>query len=173
MQHFPAAPWSTLLKITSAVSTLILLGVSYAAGRAAPPADLAHDVGMLVAWLPLTVPLGALLFVVRGYEIDGNELRVRRLLWTTRVPLKGVKNAWQDPDVIKGSLRVFGNGGVFSFTGLFWSKRFGRYRLYATDLKRAVVLVLTDRIVVVTPADPEAFLQQVRTLFSNVQGRDR
>ena len=170
---FPAAPWSTLLKVVSAISTAILLAVSYAAWRAAPPVGLAHDVGTAVAWVPLAVALGALLFVVTGYEIDASELRVRRLLWTTRIPLNGVKNAWSDPDVIKGSLRVFGNGGLFSFTGLFWSKRIGRYRLYATDLKRSVMLVLADRIVVVTPADPEAFLQQVRILFPGVQGRDR
>jgi len=171
--YFPAAPWSGLLKAISAVSTLLLLGVAYGASRAAPPAGLAHVVGIAVACIPLTVALVALPFVVVGYEVDAKELRVRRLLWNTTLNLKGVNRVWQDPEVIRGSLRVIGNGGLFSFSGLFWSKRLGRYRIFATDLKRCVVLVLTDRVVVVTPADPDAFIQHIRGLFPSAQGRDR
>ena len=86
-------------------------------------------------------------------------------------PLPGVSRAWKDPDVIKGSLRVVGNGGLFSFSGLFWSRRLGRYRLYATDLKRSVVLVTPERILVVSPADPDEFLRHIQMLFPGVQGR--
>lgn len=173
--YFPAAPWSKLLKAVSAVSTLVLLAVTYAAWRAAPPGltGLAHVVGIAVACIPFAVALIALLFVVVGYEVDANELRVRRLLWTTTLRLKGVNHLWQDPEVVKGSLRVIGNGGLFSFSGVFWSKRLGRYRIFATDLKRCVVLVPTDRVVVVTPADPDAFIQHIRTLFPSARGRDR
>ncbi|MGH9365090.1 MAG: PH domain-containing protein [Thermoanaerobaculia bacterium] len=155
------------------MSALILLAVTYAAWRAVPPAGFAHGFGTAVACIPSAVALGAFLFVVVGYEVDASELRVRRLLWATALNLKGVNRIWQDPEVIKGSLRVFGNGGFLSFSGVFWSKRLGRYRIFATDLKRCVVLVLTDRVVVVTPADPDAFIRHIRTLFPNAQGRDR
>jgi hypothetical protein len=171
--YFLAAPWSNLLKAVSAVTTLILLGVAYGAWRAAPPAGLAHIVGTAVPYVVLAIALGPVLFVVVGYEVDASELRVRRLLWKTTLRLKGVNHVWQDPEVIKGSLRVVGNGGLFSFSGIFWSRRLGRYRIFATDLKRCVVLVLTDRVVVVTPADPDAFIQHIRVLFPNAQGRDR
>src|SRR5712692_3073565 len=173
MQSFPAAPWSTSLKVLSAASTVILVGVSYAAWRATPRAGLTHDVGTAVACVPLAVALGALLFVVNGYEVDGDRLRMRRLLWATTVRLEGLTRAWKDPDVIKGSLRVFGNGGLYSFSGIFWSKRLGRYRFYATDLRRCAVLVTPRQVVVVSPADPDAFLLSMQTLFPNVQGRDR
>ena len=119
------------------------------------------------------VALGAFLFVVMGYEVDATQLRVRRLLWATASHLEGVNHIWQDPDVIKGSFRVFRNGGLFSFSGIFWSKRLGRYRIFATDLKRCVLLVLTDRVLVVTPADPDAFIRHIRVLFPNAQGPDR
>ncbi len=173
MPYFPAAPWSTLLKAVSALSTLLLLAVAYAAWRAAPPTGLAHAVGRAAVCVPSAVALGALLFVVVGYEVNAGELRVRRLLWTTALRLEAVNHVWQDPEAVKGSLRIFGNGGLFSFSGVFWSKRLGRYRLFATDLKRCVVLVLTDRVVVVTPTDPEAFIQHIRALFPSTQGRDR
>lgn len=171
MQSFPAAPWSTLLKVTSAVSTLLLVGVGYGAWRAAPPAGFAHAVGTAVAWTPPTVALGALLFVVTGFEVDAQQLRVGRLLWATSFPLAGLSRAWKDPEVIKGSLRVVGNGGLFSFSGLFWSRRLGRYRLYATDLKRCVVLVTPQRVLAVSPADPDEFLRHIQMMFPGVQGR--
>jgi hypothetical protein len=173
--YFPAAPWSGLLKAVSAFTTLLLLAVTYAAWRAAPPGltGLAYVIGIAVPCIPLAVVLVALLFVVVGYEVDATELRVRRLLWATTLRLNGVNHVWQDPEVIRGSLRVVGNGGLFSFSGVFWSKRLGRYRIFATDLKRCVVLVLTDRVLVVTPADPEAFIQHIRALFPTAQGRDR
>jgi hypothetical protein len=171
MQSFPAAPWSTLLKVTSAVSTLLLAGVSYGAWRAAPAAGLAHTVGTAVAVVPSAVAFGALLFVVTGYEVDAQRLRVGRLLWATTFSLAGLSRVWKDPDVIKGSLRVVGNGGLLSFSGLFWSRRLGRYRLYATDLKRSVVLVTPERILVVSPEDPDEFLRHIQMLFPGVQGR--
>jgi hypothetical protein len=171
MQSFLAAPWSTLLKVTSAVSTLLLAGVSYAAWRVAPAAGLAHFVGIAVALTPVTIALGALLFVVSGYEVDTQQLEVRRLLSVTTFPLAGLSRAWKDSEVIKGSLRVVGNGGLFSFSGLFWSRRLGRYRLYATDLKRCVVLVTPQRVLVVSPADPDEFLRHIQMIFPGAQGR--
>jgi len=169
----PAAPWSTVLKIMSAISTVILVGVAYAAWKVVPATGLAHSVGTAVALVPLTVLLVALLFVVAGYEIDGTALRVRRLLWSTTVELEGLTRAWEDLNVIRGSVRVFGNGGLYSFSGIFWSRRLGRYRFFATDFNRCVVLVIRTRTVAVSPADPDAFLRQIRALFPGVEGRDR
>lgn len=44
-----------------------------------------------------------------------------------------------------------------NFTGWFYNRRLGRFRLFATDLSRGVVLELPHRVLVVTPADPQAF----------------
>jgi hypothetical protein len=74
-----------------------------------------------------------------------------------------------DPQACKGSLRVIGNGGLFSFTGLFYSKALGRFRLYATDFSRSVVLTLADRVVVVTPAAPHAFVEHLRQRFPGAE----
>src|SRR5262249_58403306 len=124
-------------------------GVADAVGKVVPTPGLAHSVAPAVALVPLTVLLVALLFVVAGYEIDGTALRVRRLLWSTTVELEGLTRAWEDLNVIRGSVRVFGNGGLYSFSGIFWSRRLGRYRFFATDFNRCVVLVTRTRTVAV------------------------
>lgn len=168
----PAAPWSTALKVTSAIATLLILAVSYGAWRAVPQTGAARPFGTVVACLPAAVALGALLWIVTGYEIDADRLRVRRLLWTTTIRFERAVRAWQDPHATRGALRVFGNGGLYSFSGIFWSKRLGRFRLFATDLARCVVLVSPGRIVVVSPADPEQLLEHIRWLFPEVKGRE-
>jgi hypothetical protein len=90
-------------------------------------------------------------------------------LWFTRISLQDLNRAWIEPSVCKGTIRVFGNGGLFSFAGLFYSKRLGRYRLFATDISRSVVLILPSRVVVITPAEPEIFIEHVRQSFPNIQ----
>jgi len=63
---------------------------------------------------------------------------------------------------MKGSLRLFGNGGLFSSSGLFWNRRLGRYRAFATDPGNAVVLEFPDRTLVVTPESPSGFLAALK-----------
>lgn len=162
--RFRVAPWSTLLIVASAGSCVVLLAVAWAAAQAIPRLGVAHWVGLAVAWIPVTVLVGALLFVVTDYELDHHSLAVRRLLWWTRIDLTGLTRVFREPAGFKGSWRVFGNGGLFSFTGIFYSKALGRYRLFATDPRRFVVMVLPGRTIVVSPADPDAFVHAVQRL---------
>lgn len=166
MRSFPAAPWATSLKATSFAGSAILIAVGYALSRAVPTgthAPFAESFGMLIAWLPPLVGAAALLFVVRGYELAPGELRIRRLLWSTRVPLAGLAEVRADSQAMAGSMRLFGNGGLFSFTGLFRSRTLGRYRAFVTDPAQAVVLRTESRVTIVSPADPQAFVEAVKS----------
>jgi hypothetical protein len=164
-RHFHAAPWPTSLKAVSLLGTIILGAVSYAAYRAIPaPGGFTHDFGLGVALIPLAALVGAAFFVVRGYTVEPRRLLVERLVSSTAIPLSGLRRAWVDPSVCKGSVRVFGNGGLFSFSGWFYNNRLGRYRLFATDFRSAVVLQFPNRIVVVSPSAPHAFVEHLRHL---------
>ncbi len=172
MTRFPAAPWPTCLKTTSWIATVVLGGATYALFRAIPRGTrvpFAEKFGTFMAFGPLLIALIAVLYVVTAYEVEGTELRVRRLLWATRIPLAGLTRAWDDPEAMKRSIRLFGNGGLYSVTGLFQSRRLGRYRAFVTDPARAVVLELPKRTVVVSPADPSAFLQVLPGLVPGVR----
>jgi len=171
MRHyFPVAPWSTGLKATSAVGTVLVLGIGIGAYRAIPvPTGFTHQFGLAVALILPAVLVGSLLFMVTGYEVEGAELYVKRLLSSTRISLEGLGRVWIEPAVCKGTIRVFGNGGLFSFSGWFYSRRLGRYRLFATNLSRSVVLVLPARVVVITPAEPKAIIEHVRQSLPHVQ----
>jgi len=114
-----------------------------------------------LALLPLAIILICAVFTVRGYSITNNALLIDRLFWTTRIPLTEFQTAKFDPDATRRSIRIFGNGGFFSFTGYFRSKELGSYRAFMTDRRRAVVLRFLDRVVVVSPDRPQDFVETI------------
>ena len=121
--------------------------------------------------VPLVVLLAPLPFVVRGYVLTETSIEVRRLGWSTVLPLEGLVAVSGEPEGLRGSVRVFGNGGLFVISGRFWNRKIGRFRAYATDPSRAVLLRYQDgKNVVVTPNDVQHFIVRVRTLANMVDG---
>ncbi len=168
MRTFEAAPWSNSLRLVSGFSTVILVAFVIAMPRwlahaAGPP--FTAELRALLPFLPLAILAGAVLFMVRGYELDGRFLLVRRLLWNTRVPLDGLQRAWHDPACMRKSMRIFGNGGLYSITGYYRNAALGAYRAFVTDRGRAVVLKTPARVVVVSPERPEQFLRALGERF--------
>jgi hypothetical protein len=155
------APWSRSLKVASLLA-VVMLTVVAAAGMFAMPAPL-----LLVRCGMIGLPIGILainfLSMVSGYTLSATQLEVERPLWNTVFPLAQLVSVAGDQEVFKGSLRLFGNGGLFSFTGYFWKRGLGCYRAFATDPGRAVVLKFRNRIIVITPDDPLRFIVRVRT----------
>jgi hypothetical protein len=83
------------------------------------------------------------------------------LFWATPLSLAGLQSASYEPRAMRWSLRTFGNGGFFSFSGFYRNRRLGAYRAFVTDLKRTVVLRFLTRTIVVSPAAPEQFVLDV------------
>ena len=149
------APWGKALRGSSAA--LVVLAVAYPVGMSYLPGA--------PWWLPWLLPLivaGCLPFVVRGYEITGDSILIRRLFWTTRLDRSGLTSAEVRPRAMRGSLRTCGNGGGFSFTGWYWSKSLGAFRAFVTDLDRTVVLRFGKRTVVVSPDAPPDFVAALK-----------
>jgi hypothetical protein len=152
-----SAPWGASLKLTSALCLFLLPGISVILFQLNN-----HPVfRTLIAPLPLILLAGSAVFLIRGYRVANGFLFVRRLFWETAIPLSGLASAEARPGAMRSSIRLMGNGGLFSFTGLFWNKALGRYRAYVTDLTRCVVLHFRDRVIVISPASPERFIQSL------------
>lgn len=165
MNHF-RAPWSTTLIVLSTLSTLICIGATYVLWSRLTAAG----AGTLRVWLSLlpAVIVGCALFTIRGYSLTHDAILIQRLLWATRVPLAGLKSITFDPNAMRWSIRTFGNGGCFSFSGYFSNRRLGAYRAFVTDPRRTVVLRYSHRTVVVSPDRPEAFVDKIsRSLYGN------
>jgi hypothetical protein len=103
--------------------------------------------------------------MVLGYRLTEHEIQVRRLGWITTLPLATLRSVEGNADAMQGSLRLFGNGGLFSYTGLFWNRKLRLYRVFATDPARSVVLRYPKRTIVITPHDPQQFIVRARALL--------
>ncbi len=169
-QHFSVAPWPTTLKVISGLSTILLVVLGTVAyNKALPFPGFAHTFGLGIAFVFPAILVCSILFMVTGYAVEGNMLHVERLLWSTSISLEGLNKAWQDPTICKGSIRIFGNGGLYSFTGIYHNKALGRFRLFATDLSKATVLVLPQRTIVVTPIAPQIFIDYLHHRFPTLE----
>jgi hypothetical protein len=165
-RRFAAAPWPNALKVSSALGTVLLVGVGIATHRAIPVATgFTHYFGLAIAVVPAAILVLSLFFTVTGYVVSPSGLAIQRLLWATRIPIAGLQRISLEPGICKASVRIFGNAGLFGFTGLYQNSRLGRYRLFATDLARCVVLALPDRTVVITPTAPAAFIEHMHRVF--------
>jgi hypothetical protein len=162
-----AAPWSKSLRtVTTCVFALLAvmcIGAVLSSGRL-PPA-----VTLVLIGLPTLIVALAWRYTVRGYALTANEILVKRGGWITRLPLADLQSVAGDAEAMRGSLRLFGNGGLFSFVGYFWNRRLGRYRALATDPDRAVVLRYPRRTIVITPHDPQHFIVRARTALKTAR----
>lgn len=146
-QHF-RAPWSTKLMLTTAVFAAILIAV----------AVINPGWGSAVAVAILVV--GAA-FAIRGYSVTDGKLLIHRLGWATRFDLADLTRVEANPGATMGSARAMGIGGLFGFVGHFHNQILGSYKAYATHDLNTVVMVFGDETIVVTPDDPQAFVEAV------------
>jgi hypothetical protein len=152
-----AAPWGWPLIVISVLSTLVFL-----AGTVIVSAAPLHGGQYVIAACLLATLFGSLLFTIRGYSLESGRLFIHRLLWRTEISLQGLKEVVADASAMRGSIRSFGNGGLFSISGYFWSKSQGSFRAWVTDMHRTVILRFEGRTLVLSPAEPERFAEDLR-----------
>jgi len=150
-EHFHA-PWGRFVKavtfsMIAVAFVLSLLPYAIALNSAAKWAHLVIMGTLLIS----------LLLSVSGYSIRQGQLLVHRIGWATRFDLAQLSSCEVNPHAMMGSIRLFGNGGLFCYIGLFRNAVLGNFRAYVTDPARCVVLKLGSRTIVVSPDDPDAF----------------
>lgn len=148
------APWGRTTTIITLGSSVLLIAVAWLTAM--------QETAAWLAALPIAILFGSAPFAVLGYRVEANAIIVRRPGWATRLSLEELVEAEVVPVAMKRSLRTFGNGGLFGFSGRYRNRRLGAYRAYVTDRRRTVVLQFLERTVVVSPDDPAAFVEAVR-----------
>lgn len=165
------APWGRSLIVIS--SLLVVLSIAGVVGLPLVLGNGPPSMAFLAQWTLPMIVLGCLPFMIRGYAITNDAILIRRLFWTTRLDRCGLKSAEVAPKAMSKSLRTCGNGGVFSFTGWYWSKSLGFYRAFVTDLNRTAVLRFGNRTVVFSPDDPAGFVAELNHDNPNAATVDR
>ena len=158
------APWGSLLIIISTAATFLLVGIPVLS-VVFDVASNASDAPVVIA-VPLIILIAVIPFLIRGYIISGKSLIVQRLFWNNVLDLSDLMSIDVNPEAMSKSIRTFGNGGLFSFSGKYRNKVLGPYRAFATKLENSVVLKFPDKTIVVTPDNPQLFVERVKSIQS-------
>ena len=116
----------------------------------------------VLVWAGLSlsfIVLMCYLYAPVSYILEDNQLLVvRRINSKAFSPvIKCTSIEYDKPSFV---LRLWGNGGLFSGSGIFWNRKYGVFRAYVTTGKRShLVLVETpsDKVII-TPENPGQFL---------------
>ncbi|UCH89889.1 MAG: hypothetical protein JSV49_04395 [Thermoplasmata archaeon] len=95
------------------------------------------------------------------YEVTDEKITIVRPRNPIVIPLAKIIKV--EPKDFKAHklMRKWGNGGLFSITGKFWSKSEGNFWCYGKNDN--YVMLHADKKWVVTPDDKEIFIQDVRS----------
>jgi hypothetical protein len=145
------APMSTAIKVITGlvlvmIASMLLIGVQFGA--------LLWGSALLAA-----VTLFCYLYAPIAYELTGDELTVRFRLGQKVFP--AVTGCSTLSARLPMGLRLWGNGGLFAATGIFWNQAYGVYRAYVTSARyQDYVLVATQtRKVLISPENPAEFVK--------------
>ncbi len=142
-----SASYDLTVKIVSLLVFVAALGAVVAS----------HSV--VVAFLVFLVICLSYAYSARGYVCEGPRLIVKRLVGDVTISLDGLREARvATGDDFRGCRRLWGNGGLFGYYGLFRTTKLGKCTWYVTNRKNAVVLVTAAKTVVLSPDDVTGFL---------------
>ena len=94
-----------------------------------------------------------------GYSVVDGDVVIKRLIGNVHIPVAGIREVrMATRDDLRGSMRVFGSGGLFGYYGLFRNSKLGESRWYVTDRSHSLVLVSDSGTAIVSPDDSAAFI---------------
>jgi len=146
---------------TLAVLALVLLMLLRESFFARP---MRFGVAGLAAVLIVVLLVATVAFAPRSYVVDGTNLHVRTVLARFTYDLRHlseVRTASAKEVFSPGTLRTFGSGGLFGYYGYFKNPRLGKFLAFVTNLDRLVVLRFPQGTLVISPDDPQGFLQEL------------
>jgi Bacterial PH domain len=147
---FPAATYDSNTKVITAAVIAILLA-SVVITRSA-----------VLGCLSILIVSVSYAYSPRRYIVSGRAIIVKRLIGNVTVPLGNLRAARPArPDDFRGSIRLFGNGGLFGYYGLFRTPGLDKSWWYVTNRSKSLVVITAEKTVVVSPDRGDDFLAAV------------
>jgi len=148
---FPAARYDGLAKAVTVVCCALLLAIA-----------LIPHMPWIVPVIDVLVVLVAYAYSPRGYIVADGSITVKRLVNNVVLPLGSLREARAvSPADLRGAMKLWGNGGMFGYYGVFRTSQFGRCTWYLTGKANAVVVVTGSKTFLFSPADVGGFLGAV------------
>lgn len=152
------ASLDTLAKIISAGTVILFLFIGYKSvqvliiSKGDPTAILIH--GGVLLFL-IAVILGGYLFAPQTYTVDGTDLTIVRPMNNKKIKLTDITEIRTIAEgEMTGTIRTFGNGGLFGYYGKYYNSKIGNMTFYATQRKNQILIqTIQGHKIIITPDD--------------------
>ena len=150
MNQIVAEP-SLSVKIVTALVIIIIIGLGVGSFF---KINLLILTGLLTA-----IAVLCYLFAPIGYELSNKKLIVRSRL--SKSEFFPIEKCSKVSTPLSFGTRLWGNGGLFAATGIYWNKAYGKFRAYVTSTKLDdLVLLETKKTkIVISPKQPAEFVE--------------
>jgi hypothetical protein len=120
--------------------------------------------GTVFSLIGLVLILGTYLWHPQSYKITEGGIIINRPIGSKLLGFSSIKHIKRvENDDLGFVLRLFGNGGLFGFTGLFKSRFQGDLTFYATQQRNYVIVETDLKKCVLTPDEPFDFVKNVES----------
>ncbi len=158
-----SAPMSPAIKVVTGLVLVMIVALFLAAGKVGAMLFAAAVLSAVALFCYLRAPV--------AYEITGGELTVRLRMGQKVFPaVTGCETLTARPP---RGVRLWGNGGLFAATGIFWNKAYGVFRAYVTSARyQDYVLVATrTQKILISPENPGEFVRDWTASAPGAQAR--
>jgi hypothetical protein len=105
--------------------------------------------------------IGAWAYSVQTYFVSDKNIRIQRPINSISIPVNKIKKIEPFKLNVFKTIRKWGNSGIFSITGLLYTKEHGDFWVYAKNDN--YVMIYADKKYVLSPDDKELFIQTVKS----------
>lgn len=117
-----------------------------------------------LAILLLIIYLLCMLLKPLSYEISEDELVIHRLIKSVRINRSDIESLeLKEKSDLKGTIRIFGVGGLFGWYGKFANSQLGNMTWYVTRRDKPVLIIKKDsKKILISPDEAEAFVTEFK-----------
>ena len=158
--------FSKTTKVITAVSLLILIAATgfflYEIQNGSPISTSIH---MILFIAPLSI-LMTYLYMPQQYEIQEHHLVIHRKIGNLQIPIQDITNIEMIEKYTQLGfvIRLFGSGGLFGWLGIFYSGKYGKFKLYAGAASPLVMITYQDNQKVgISPIEIDAFIEALKS----------
>ena len=127
-------------------------------------------------YLLFPVPFVGIMYLVWlyapiGIGIRGSEVQIIRRIGPVKLNLAHIERAKAISNLKDEAgwvMRTGGSGGAWGYYGFFWSKKWGTFKIHATDFSNLVLIETKNRKFLVSPDQKEQFLGAIKNMNNQI-----
>ncbi len=127
-----------------------------------------YHYGANIFLLTFMVLVYSILYLLRPikYIVDKERITIKRPIKDITVSLKSIKNVFVTKKfTMNGTIRTFGNGGLFGYYGKFRNETFENMTWYATKRDNYLILETIDNQKIVLTPDDIGMVKEVQRMM--------